>query len=112
MTFFRFRLLQRDVVLGLAFRRRIVCSDALELILRSAELKRRPVHSGGKSGELHLPFRVGPCFEIEPANSTKAIGDVYLDCGRVNWFAVSAYDTKFDGTGTGSAIHDGDLFVV
>ena len=70
------------------------------------------MHSGGKSGEFYLPFRVGSGFEIEPADSTKAIGDVHFECGRVNWFAVSAYKRKFEGTGTGSAIHDGNLFVV
>ncbi len=112
VTFLHFRLLQRDVVLGLALRRRIVGRDPLELVLRSAKLKRRPVHSGGKSGELHLPFRVGPGFEIKPADSTKAIGDVHFDCGSINWFAVSVYNGKFEVTGTGSAIHDGDLFVV
>src|SRR5260370_17477348 len=95
VTLLRFRLLQRDVVLGLAFRRRIVGRDALVLILRSAKLKRRPVHSGGKSGEFYLPFRVGSGFEIEPADSTKAIGDVHFECGLVNWFAVTAHNPKF-----------------
>ena len=67
---------------------------------------------GGKSGELHLPIRIGSGFQIEPPHSTKTIRNVNLDGGGVKGFAVRAHNRKFEGTGTGTALYDGNFFVV
>ena len=112
MAFLRFQLRQSDAVSGLAFRGRIVNNNTRELILRSVKLKRRLVHSGGKSGEPHLPIRVGASFEIELADSAKTIGDMNLNRRGVNRLPVGTSHSEFQRTGSGSAIHNGNFFVV
>ena len=68
---------------------------------------------GRKSGELHLSIRVGSSFEVEPTDSTKAIGDMSLDRGSIkSCLSIGTSYSQFQRAGTGSAIHDGDLFVV
>ncbi len=66
----------------------------------------------GKSGELHLSIRVGSSFEIEPADSTKAVGDVDLYRSRVSRLSIRAAHSQFQRAGTGSAVHHRKLFVV
>ncbi len=108
----RFRLLQCDVMFGLALGCRIERRDTLELILRSVKFKWRSRHSPGKLGKLHLAIRVGSGFEIEPPHSTKTIRDMNLDRGRVSGFAVCAHNCKFEGTGTSTASYDRNFFVM
>jgi hypothetical protein len=75
------------------------------------KLKRRSLHPCRESGEPHLPIRVGSSFKVEPPHSTKTILDMNLHRGCVNGFAVSAPNRKFEGTGTCTALYDGNFFV-
>src|ERR1017187_8539876 len=85
--------------------------DTGELVLRRANLKWRSLRPRGKSGEPHLPIRVGSGFKIEPPYSTKTVLDMNLDRGCVDGLAVSAPNCEFEGTGTRAAFYDGNLFV-
>ena len=107
----RFRLRQRDVMSVLALFRRVERRDTRELVLRSLKFKWRSLHPRRKSGELHLPIRVGSGFKIEFPHSAKTIGDMNLDRGRVNGLAVSAHNCKFERTGTSTTFNDGHFFV-
>jgi hypothetical protein len=95
----------------LALFRRVERRDTRELVLRSLKFKWRSLHPRRKSGELHLPIRVGSGFKIELPHSAKTIGDMNLDRGCVNGFAVRIPDCKFEGTGTSTALYDGNFFV-
>src|ERR1700691_2256027 len=74
------------------------------------KFERRSLYPVGESGKLHLPLRVGSSLKIEPPHSAKAIFDMYFDRRRVNRFSVSASNRKFEGTGTCTALNDGNLF--
>jgi hypothetical protein len=75
------------------------------------KFKWRSLHPPRKAGELHLPIRVGSSFKIELPHSAKAIRDMNLDRGGINGFAVRAPNFKFEGTGTSTALYDGNFFV-
>ena len=111
MPVLRFRLLQRDVTFALALGRRIERRDTPELVLRSVKFKWRSLHSGGKSGEFHLPIRDGSSLKIELPHSTKTVGDMNLDRGSINGFSVPAHNCKLEGTGTCTTLYDGNFFV-
>src|ERR1017187_1635151 len=85
--------------------------DTRELVLRSAKLKWRSLHPRGKSGEFHLPIRIGSSFKIEPPHSTKTVLDMNLDRGCVDGLAVSAPNCEFEGTGTSAAFYDGNFVI-
>src|SRR5438034_7057885 len=83
----------------------IVIHVAREIVLRSVELKWRPVHSGRKPGELYFAVGVGACFEIEFPDSAKTIGEVDLHLCSVNRLAVGTSQGKLDRAGTRFTVH-------
>ena len=70
------------------------------------------VAARGREVRRRSPFHPsGSRFESEPSHSSKSILDVHLDGDCVDRLAVHAPNRKFEGTGTRTALYDGNVFV-